>query len=87
MNFGDTLWTLETFERDFQDCFERAMKKLWQKQEKYGRTYHSNTDVSYYLDRLKQEIEEYEKHPCISEANDIVNFALMISLHTKEGER
>jgi len=77
-------WSLDSFKKDFQKQFDSALEKLWQKQEKYGKTYFSNTDTSYYLKRLKHEITEYEKNPCIDEANDIINFALMLSMHTKK---
>lgn len=79
-------WTFESFKRDFEPVFERAIEKVWQKQEKYGKSYFSKQDNNYYLERLKQEIVEYEKHPSMTEANDIVNFALMLSMHTKESE-
>jgi len=77
-------WTFDSFQKDFQPYFDRAIKKMWLKQEKYGKTYCDNTDTLYYLNRLEQEIEEYKKNPSIDEANDIINFALMLSLHTRE---
>ena len=75
-----------SFKDDFAEVFDKMTEKLWQKQEKYGKGYLSHSEIGYYLDRLKQEIEEFEKSRTLEEALDIGNFAMMLILHVlKEG--
>jgi len=72
---------LSIMKDDFQPIFDKMIMKMVHKIEKYGLSYRHNDDVSYYLKRLKQEIEEFEKNPCLDESVDIANFAAMIVYH------
>ena len=72
---------LSIMKDDFQPIFDKMIMKMLHKIEKYGLSYRNNEDISYYLKRLKQEIEEFEKNPCLDESLDIANFSAMIVYH------
>ena len=78
-------WSFESFKRDFEAVFDHMCAKMWRKQEKYGKSFQDNTDISYYLKRPKEEIEEFEAvretDEAFDEALDIGNFAMMIIYH------
>ena len=72
---------LQIIKDDFEEPYGRMLMKLLEKYDKYGRSYTDEMDLSYYLKRLKKEIEEYESQPSIEEAIDIANFGLMLVYH------
>jgi hypothetical protein len=78
-------FSFESFQVDFKHVFDKMCNKLWLRQEKYGKGYISNKDVSYYFERLKKETKEYEECPSLDEALDIGNFAMMMIYHLMKG--
>ena len=71
----------ENISEDFKPVMEQMLLTLLSRVPKYGLSYRTNNDISYYLSRLKKEIKEFEKTPSIFEGADIANFAMMIIYH------
>ena len=67
--------------KDFEPVVERMIGVLHSRVPKYGLSYRENDDISYYFNRMKQEIEEFGENPSPEEAADIANFAMMIIYH------
>lgn len=66
---------------DFKPVVEQMLLKLLSRIPKYGLGYRNDDNISYYLSRIKEEINEFGKNPSIDEAADIANFAMMIIYH------
>jgi len=81
-----TILYLDIMKDDFQEPFNMMLMKMLHKVDKYGLSYQTNDDISYYLNRLKGEIEEFEKNPSLDESLDIANFAIMMVYHLQPRE-
>jgi len=75
------VFSLQIMKEDFERPYGFCLMRLLEKYDKYGLTYRDNKNINYYLKRLKEEIEEFEKNPDFDEARDIANFALMLVYH------
>jgi hypothetical protein len=63
---------------DFKPVIEQMFTTLLSKFPEKGLGWRGFDDLDYYLERIKEEIAEFEENPSVKEAADIANFGMML---------